>query len=73
MTQMMKLRDFYELLSKIYNDCPTYDIKVVLRDMNAKVGKEECFRPTIGKCSMHENTNYLVRVLLKGIPFRIQV
>ena len=49
--------DFYELLSKTYNDCPTYDIKVVLGDMNAEVGKEECFRPTIGKCSMHENTN----------------
>ena len=48
---------FYEKLSKAYNDCPRFDIKIVLGDMNAKVGREEVFRPTIGKWSLHAETN----------------
>lgn len=48
---------FYELMRKAYDDCPRYDIKMVLGDMNAKVGREEAFRPTIGKWSVHEDTN----------------
>ena len=48
---------FYEKLSKAYNDCPRHDIKIILGDMNAKVGREEAFRPTIGKWSLHEETN----------------
>ena len=49
--------EFYEKLSKAYSNCPRHDIKIILGDMNAKVGREEVFRPTIGKWSLHEETN----------------
>ena len=48
---------FYEKLSRAYDNCPRYDIKIILGDMNAKVGREEIFKPTIGKWSLHEETN----------------
>ena len=48
---------YYELLEKTYDDLPAHDIKIVLGDFNAKVGKEEVFRPTIGRYSLHEITN----------------
>jgi len=49
--------DYYELLAKTYDELPAYDIKVVLGDFNAKVGKEEMFKPTMGRYGLHENTN----------------
>jgi len=48
---------FYDLLQKTYEDSPSYDVKIVIVDMNAQVGKEEVYCPTIGKHSLHENTN----------------
>ncbi len=51
-------KDAYcELLGKIYDEMPAHDVKVVIGDFNAKVGKEEVFRPTIGKYSLHDITN----------------
>jgi hypothetical protein len=31
---------FYEQLERMYRQCLSYDIKIILGDMNAKVGKE---------------------------------
>ena len=31
---------FYERLERMYKLCPSYDIKIILGDMNAKMGKE---------------------------------
>ena len=28
---------FYDLLSRTYDTCPKYDIKIVIGDMNAKI------------------------------------
>jgi hypothetical protein len=39
----------YTLLDREYCAAPRHDVKIILRDMNAKVGREEVFRPTIGK------------------------
>jgi len=49
--------EYYELLANIYDELPAHDIKIVLGDFNAKVGKEEVFRPTIGRYSLHDETN----------------
>ena len=48
---------FYDTLEKIYDVTPKHDIKIVLGDFNAKIGKETTFRPTIGKESLHKETN----------------
>ena len=43
---------FYDLLQKTYEGCLSYDVKIVIGDMNAQVGKEEVYCPTIGKYSL---------------------
>lgn len=48
---------FYDKLSVIYDECPKADIKIVLGDFNAKIGREACFYQTIGKHSLHETSN----------------
>lgn len=48
---------YYEKLGQIYDTCPKHDVKIVLGDFNAQVGKEEDYRPTIGKYSLHETSN----------------
>ena len=49
--------DFYEDLERMYKKAPKHDIKIVMGDFNAKVGKEPDLRPNIGKYSLHEETN----------------
>jgi hypothetical protein len=46
-----------KLLQKTYEECPSYDVKILIGDMNAQIGKEEVYCPIIGKHSLHENTN----------------
>jgi len=41
---------------RIWKD-PKYDIKIVMGDFNAKVGKEQGLTPNVGKYSLHEETN----------------
>lgn len=48
---------FYEKLVEVYDRAPKRDIKIVLGDLNAKIGREVFYRPTIGKYSLHENSN----------------
>ena len=48
---------FYQKVEEIYDLCPSNDIKILLGDLNAKVGKEEIFQGIIGRHSMHLNTN----------------
>jgi hypothetical protein len=49
--------DFYEDLERIYMKVPKHDIKVVMEDFNAKVGKESGLPPNVGKHSLHEEMN----------------
>jgi hypothetical protein len=40
-----------------YAASPSHDVKLVMEDANAKVGRETVHQPTIGKYRMHEITN----------------
>jgi endonuclease/exonuclease/phosphatase family metal-dependent hydrolase len=48
---------FYQKVEEIYDSCPSSNIKIVLGDWNAKVGREEIYQGLIGRHSMHLNTN----------------
>ena len=49
--------EFYEKLERTYGECPKHDVKVVIGDANAQVGREDFFRPVIGRHSLHSSTN----------------
>jgi len=45
------------LLEQNINQIARLDIKIILGDFNAKVGKENIYRLTIGNESLHNETN----------------
>jgi hypothetical protein len=49
---------FYEELERVFDKFPKYRMKILLGDVNAKVGKEDIFKPKIGNESLHEISNY---------------
>ena len=48
---------FYAQLEQVYDSCPRRDVKIVIGDMNAKVGREAMYRPVIGPDSLHAVSN----------------
>jgi hypothetical protein len=48
---------FYEELEQVFDIFPRYHMKMLSGDFNAKVGREDTFKPTIGKESLHEISN----------------
>jgi hypothetical protein len=48
---------FFEKLGYVFDQFPRYDIKILLGDFNAKIGREDIFKPTIRKESLHEISN----------------
>jgi exonuclease III len=48
---------FYEKLDQICHKAPAHDAKIIIGDLNAKIGQEEIFRLTIGKWSLHDISN----------------
>jgi hypothetical protein len=48
---------FYEELGHVFDQFPRYVMKIILCDFNAKGGRENIFKPTIGNHSLHENSN----------------
>ena len=40
---------FYEELEQVFDHFPQYHMKMLLGDFNAKVGKDNIFKPTIGQ------------------------
>jgi exonuclease III len=48
---------FYEELERMFDKFPKYHKKILLGDLNAKVGREDIFKPTIGNESLHEISN----------------
>jgi hypothetical protein len=41
----------------MYDSLPTNDVKIIIGDANAKIGKEEEHREVIGKHSLHDRSN----------------
>lgn len=48
---------FYDLLERVYDQSPAHDIKIIMGDVNAQIGQEGAYMPTIGKHSLHQITN----------------
>jgi hypothetical protein len=48
---------FSEELGRVFDQFPRYDMKILLDDFNAKIGRENIFKPTIGDESVHEISN----------------
>jgi hypothetical protein len=50
-------RMFYEELEQVFDHFPKNHMKILLGDFNAKLGREDIFKPTVGKESFHEDSN----------------
>jgi hypothetical protein len=48
---------FCKELEHVFDKFPTYHMKILLGDFNAKIGREDIFKPTIGYESLHEISN----------------
>jgi hypothetical protein len=48
---------FCDELDEIHGECPKRDCKIIIGDMNAKVGKKQIYRPVIGKHRLHKMSN----------------
>jgi len=44
---------FYEELEQGFDHFPKYHMKILLGDFNAKVGRDNIFKPTTGQESLH--------------------
>jgi hypothetical protein len=49
--------DIKEELEQVFYQFPRYHMKILLGDFNAKIGKEDIFKPIIGNESLHEASN----------------
>src|ERR1700761_1416749 len=48
---------FYNELERVYGSLPTSDVKIILGDFNAQIGKEQCFQSVAGSHSLHTTSN----------------
>jgi hypothetical protein len=48
---------FCDELTRVFDQLPRYSTKILLGEWNAKVGRENIFKPTIGNESLHEISN----------------
>ncbi|XP_072401712.1 uncharacterized protein [Diabrotica undecimpunctata] len=48
---------FYEQFGEPIEKVPKYDIKIIVEDMNVKVGSEDIYRNIIGSKSLHKESN----------------
>ena len=49
--------EFYGEFERTYDKFSTYDVEIILGDLNAKIGKKEIYRSTISKESLQEESN----------------
>jgi len=41
----------------MYEECPKRDIKIIIRNLNAKIGQEEMYSPVTGRYNLHTLSN----------------
>jgi hypothetical protein len=51
---LIKKRKFYEELEQVFDNFPKYNMNILSVDFNAKVGREDILKPTIGNDSIHQ-------------------
>ena len=49
--------NFYKELEHVFYHFPKYHTNILLGDFNAKVGRENIFKPTTGNESLHQDSN----------------
>jgi hypothetical protein len=55
------MRDsFYEELEHVFDKFPKYHMKILIGDFNARVGREDIFKPTIRNAGIHEISSHNV-------------
>jgi hypothetical protein len=54
---MVRKAVFMKNYSKFYYYFPQYHMKILLEDFNAKMGRENIFKPTTGNESLHQDIN----------------
>ena len=47
----------YEELEQVFYHFPKYHMRILLGDFNAKLGREDIFKPTIGNEILHQDSN----------------
>jgi hypothetical protein len=47
----------YEELERVFDKFPKHQTKILSGDFNAKVGREDIFKPTIGNENLHDISN----------------
>jgi endonuclease/exonuclease/phosphatase family metal-dependent hydrolase len=47
---------FYEELEQVFDHFPKYHMKILLGDFNAKLGRKDTFKSTIGNESLHQDS-----------------
>jgi hypothetical protein len=47
----------YDELGRVFDQLPRYDMNILFSDSNAKVGKKNIFKPTIGNKISHKSRN----------------
>ena len=52
-----KKNEFYEDIETLTDSIPRFDVKIIIGDLNAKIGKEEWNHMFAGRESLHETTN----------------
>jgi exonuclease III len=48
---------FYEELEHVFDELPKYHVIISLGDFNAKIGREDIFKPKIGNENLHGINN----------------
>jgi exonuclease III len=48
---------FYETLEEVFDHLSKYNLKIMLGDFNAKLEKEDIFKPAIGNESLNQDSN----------------